>query len=461
MGKKKKKKKGNLKSQVGNPVPAARNLSLADVQQEVMAHYREGRFFEAEQIFREVLKNQPDDERVHSNIGSTLLKQQKYEEAIACYREAIKLNPEYMEAHFNLGNGLKDSGKLEEAASCYRSALKIRADYWEAHINLGDVLVSQGKLEEAVLSFEAALKINMGRSETYTQLGNALLAQGKVHEASEEFRRSVEIKPNNAKSYFYLHSLVYCDSDLAPAADMLEKAIQADPNYQQAIFYLGAIREQQGNAAAASELFGKLSSGENEYNTYVDSWNYVKTRKLPTTRLFGVTQETLRYCLGECRIDGLVLEFGVRYGNSLRLIAGAAAGPVHGFDSFEGLPEEWMSEPKGTYTTYGELPEIPPNVALHVGWFDETLPGFPAENPGPIRFLHIDCDIYSSTRTVFEHLSDRVVPGTVIVFDDYLMNPTWREDEFKAFQEAVKKYGWDYEYIALSLFTKQAGVLIK
>lgn len=50
------------------------------------------------------------------------------------------------------------------------------------------------------------------------------------------------------------------------------------------------------------------------------------------------------------------------------------------------------------------------------GWFDETLPKFAAEVEGPAAFLHVDCDLYSSTRTVFEALGDRVVPGTVIVF---------------------------------------------
>jgi hypothetical protein len=50
--------------------------------------------------------------------------------------------------------------------------------------------------------------------------------------------------------------------------------------------------------------------------------------------------------------------------------------------------------------------------------------------------------------------------GSVIVFDEYIGNEKWREDEYKAFQEAVKKYGWTYEYIAFSVFTKQVAVII-
>ena len=74
--------------------------------------------------------------------------------------------------------------------------------------------------------------------------------------------------------------------------------------------------------------------------------------------------------------------------------------------------------------------------------------------------MNVDCDIYSSTKTIFEFLGDRIVPGTIIVFDEYLINPTWRDDEYKAFQEAVECHSWKYEYLAFNLFSKQAVVKI-
>jgi hypothetical protein len=75
--------------------------------------------------------------------------------------------------------------------------------------------------------------------------------------------------------------------------------------------------------------------------------------------------------------------------------------------------------------------------------------------------MNVDCDLYSSTVTVFDLLAERIVPGTVILFDEYIGNPTWRQDEFKAFQEAVRANGWHYEYLAFSLFSKQAAVIIR
>ena len=133
---------------------------------------------------------------------------------------------------------------------------------------------------------------------------------------------------------------------------------------------------------------------------------------------------------------------------------------MHGFDSFEGLPEAWGNNPAGAYSTHGQLPKVPANVTLHMGFFSDSLPHFVAAHGGPVRLLHIDCDLYSSTATVFDHLDERIGTGTVIIFDEYIASPRWREDEFRAFQEAVERNGWSYDYLAFNLFTRQAAVII-
>jgi hypothetical protein len=156
----------------------------------------------------------------------------------------------------------------------------------------------------------------------------------------------------------------------------------------------------------------------------------------------------------------LVLEFGVRHGNSIGQLASLAKQAVHGFDSFEGIPEDWHDEGKGSYSTKGVIPKVPSNVTLHRGWFDQTLPKFLAEHTEPIRLINIDCDIYSSTKTILDLLAPRIQSGTVLIFDEYIGNQHWREDEFKAFQEAVKTYAWDYEYLTFSFFTKQVVIRI-
>ncbi len=172
--------------------------------------------------------------------------------------------------------------------------------------------------------------------------------------------------------------------------------------------------------------------------------------------------ELLDFALAQCSVQGLVLEFGVFRGDSLQMIAKRCAQEVHGFDSFEGLPEDWTGgREKGRFSLGGELPAIKAaNVVLHKGWFERTLPGFLASHPGPARFLHVDCDIYSSTRTALEQLAPRLVPGTIIVFDEYINYPGWREHEFRAFAEIVRQSGIAYSYLGYASAHESVAVRI-
>lgn len=148
--------------------------------------------------------------------------------------------------------------------------------------------------------------------------------------------------------------------------------------------------------------------------------------------------------------DGMVLEFGVATGRTLNHFARCLPRKVvYGFDGFEGLPEDWTSRMQKGFFARSKLPKVRDNCKLIVGWFNETLPGFVKYVIGkrPVALLHVDCDLYSSTVTVLENLKDNIIPGTVIVFDEYINYPGWQLDEFKAWQEFVKRYNIKYQYI--------------
>ena len=117
------------------------------------------------------------------------------------------------------------------------------------------------------------------------------------------------------------------------------------------------------------------------------------------------------------------------------------------------MPEHWAGtfERKGKFGRGGALPEVPANVTLHKGWFDQTLPAFLAAYPQhEVAFLHVDCDIYSSTATVLRELAPRLRPGTVIVFDEYFNYPNWQRHEWRAFQEFIRDSGFSYRYLGFA-----------
>ena len=164
------------------------------------------------------------------------------------------------------------------------------------------------------------------------------------------------------------------------------------------------------------------------------------------------------YALSKAALNGLFVEFGVFQGNSINHIGSVIAGRgglssrVYGFDSFEGLQEDWSGHTctKGHFSVGGMLPTVRDNVTLIKGWFDQTLPGFLREHPGEIAFMHVDSDTYEAARIVFNLCGDRLVAGTVVLFDEYFGYRGWREGEYKAWQEFVQAAGIQYEYLAFS-----------
>ena len=165
--------------------------------------------------------------------------------------------------------------------------------------------------------------------------------------------------------------------------------------------------------------------------------------------------------LSHRKIDGLFLEFGVFNGLTINYISTKIDREIiFGFDSFEGLPEFWRDEfDKGVFNVDNNLPKVNPNVKLIKGWFDQTLKNFKIDKP--IAYLHIDCDLYSSTKTIFDYLGPHIVPGTIIVFDEYFNYPGWKHGEFLAFKEFIQMKNLQYEYISYCRTHEQVAVIIK
>ena len=160
---------------------------------------------------------------------------------------------------------------------------------------------------------------------------------------------------------------------------------------------------------------------------------------------------TLTAALKAVTLDGTVAEFGVYKGVSLTQIAKFFPDrTVHGFDSFVGLPDAWGSKEAGAFDIGAKPPQLSvSNVEFHVGWFDDTIPVFAQKYSGPLAFAHLDADLYSSTKTVFDDIGDWFVAGTIVVFDEYFGYHGWQRHEHKAFQEFLSRTGLSFEAISL------------
>ena len=186
-----------------------------------------------------------------------------------------------------------------------------------------------------------------------------------------------------------------------------------------------------------------------------DSANYAQDKMSSCILFFNNRRFMYSYAIEQLSIDGTIAEFGVFKGDSIKEIAKLVPDKtIYGFDSFYGLKEDWTGSemPRGAFNVNGDIPKIDnSNVVFVSGYFDQSLPIWLKNNDDIFSFIYIDSDTYEAAHTVLENIGpSRIVKGTVILFDQYFGYNNWREHEFKAWQEFVKKYNINYEYKAIN-----------
>lgn len=361
-------------------------------------------------------------------------------------------SPDQLQA---LGLAAARAGRLFEAEEALQAALD-QTGHVHAAANLAAILQRQGRPGAACAVLHPHLRGGAHHPIGWNTLGVALMDQGHLAEAAGCFQRSADQDGSNPVPLVNLHGAVFDDQDLAPARGVLERAAAARRHDPAVRFHLGVL---WGLLApqAADRHFEVLPT---DAAAWVDSWHHVLQTRDAHTRVFGSTAATLRYAARIARVEGMVVELGVRFGTTARILHAATGQTIHGFDTFEGLPEAWHTVPAGAYSTGGQVPDLGREIHLHRGLFAETVPPFVDETPGAMRLVHVDCDLYGSTVDALEALAGRVVPGTILVFDEYLMNPHWRDDEHAALLDVARNHRWTFRYAAFSLFSHQAVVEI-
>lgn len=466
----------------------------ADIEA-LVSSFNQKRYDEVERKSRALLGLHPDNSILYNMLGAAQTAQDKLDPAIACLERSIQLNPRHPGTYNNLGMALRKKGELDRAVDEFKRAVARKADYYVAHNNLGDTLVEakrgpeaiavyekllrhrpsmlgvylklgsalreHGKPEGAVEVYERALDIAFDNPAVHNNLGNVLAELGRREEAASAFRQSIRHQPQQAMAYYNLHALQLADQDPSAAIDSLRTAVRQSPGEGTLELFLGVTLDHAGQADEAEAMFQRAARWTELDRARLAAWNYIKARSQGRCpRLLGCPRDMFELAVEYAQVEGQILEFGVRFGTSIRQLASLSDQEIHGFDSFEGLPEAWDDAAAGEYSTGGVMPDVPERVHLHAGWFEDSLPPFIAVHPEPVRLMNIDCDLYSSTKTVLDAFRDQIVPGTVLIFDEYVGNINWHADELKAFEEFVAATGLGYEYLACSLYTKQVVVRV-
>lgn len=208
-----------------------------------------------------------------------------------------------------------------------------------------------------------------------------------------------------------------------------------ESEYYQFIEYAFNRFSKEGRHFNASSLNGRLIQ---KYDIFK------KLRKRKHSK--KILNSILTFFKQDFTDPDIILEFGVYKGGSINLLANRfPKTSIHGFDSFDGFPNDGRKDWQQDFKC--NPPRVRKNVILHTGYFSETLPSFKKTlDSRHIKLIHIDCDIYSSTKDIFNNLSDNIKEGTVIIFDELINYKGFLNNEMKALYEFLQEKTLRFEW---------------
>ncbi|MFT6861517.1 MAG: tetratricopeptide (TPR) repeat protein/thiol-disulfide isomerase/thioredoxin [Akkermansiaceae bacterium] len=209
---------------------------------------------EAEQLYREALRLEPDFGQALTGLGALLLMQKRVEEAEDLFEKALLIDPNHATALINLAMIDQSRGQKERALARLQKVVTKNPDYAEAHLNLGSLLASMKQLDKAVSHLSKAIKLNPKRAIAHLNLASVYMEKQDWQRAEQRYRIARQLSPKMPHAHLGLATLL-ARQDLHPEAVIsLRKAISLGggnaKSYTQLARSLLALGERKGASEA-------------------------------------------------------------------------------------------------------------------------------------------------------------------------------------------------------------------
>jgi tetratricopeptide (TPR) repeat protein len=228
----------------------------------------QGKWTEAEGLFRETLVNSPQDIPATLGLGLALANEFKLDAADSLFDRVISLDPNNSSAYAGKAtvalNRLQSSagGVRDERDSILKQALvygnracTLGPANAQAHFVVGLVLKEQGQIEQSVNELNSAINFDPDLSYAYSALGSIKLDQNSLAEATANFKRSISLNSSNSSAHYGLGATMLKQGDANGAIGELNTSLYQFPNSWPVRMALGQAYQQQGNTVAALQQY--------------------------------------------------------------------------------------------------------------------------------------------------------------------------------------------------------------
>ena len=220
-----------------------------------------GRTEEAERVFRDLLKREPDHADSLHLLGVLSAQQGRLEEAINLIQRAMTVSGEHPVYLNNLGEVLRLQGRLDESLSMIKGVVELAPAFPDGHYNLGNVMKQMGQDDVAVISFRKALELEPKHAKARFSLANTLREQGRVPLARREYQQIVEEHPHwfEPRLNFGVALMQLGECDEAIRQHMIAHSLK--PDAHDVVENIGDIYVKQGLHHEAKHWYRRASEG--------------------------------------------------------------------------------------------------------------------------------------------------------------------------------------------------------
>lgn len=350
--------------------------------QQAVALHQQGRLVEAERLYEEILRAQPNSFSTLYMLGLAAFQSGAPQRGVELTARAIAINPNVAEAHNNLGNGFVELKRPGEALASFERAIALKPDYVEAHNNRGAALNQLLRHDEALESCDKAMALRPADAQAYYNRGLALKALKRDAEALASFDRAIALRPDYAEAYNNRAAVLNDLRRHREALESCDRAIALRPDYAEAYNNRAAsLYDLQRNEEALASYDKAIALKPDDADTHLnrslallclgrfaEGWREFEWRKrLPEA--LGARSFPRPLWLGEIDIAGktLLVHYEQGIGDTILFSRYARRLEAHGFNVVllvQPSLKDLLAQLSPTIRVIGEG-ELPPAFDYH------------------------------------------------------------------------------------------------
>ncbi len=154
---------------------------------EAIELHKKGNILEAEKIYNEILRSEPQNIQVIDLLANIKLTTKDFQTAYTLYHKILELDSDNKDALFNIAISAKNLGHLAEAIDSYKKVIELYPDTEEAYYNIASLYSDSGDMDDAIKYYKRVLENNPDDKETKYFIGIAYMKNRQYKEGLKFF----------------------------------------------------------------------------------------------------------------------------------------------------------------------------------------------------------------------------------------------------------------------------------